>query len=215
MEIEEYESAGLDIAHIFMPGDSPAFSIAGRDGVVQRTVAVSPGPPATDLPLAVLVNSSSASASEIVAGALHDSGRARLVGDSETFGKGRIQAVFDLDDGSALFVTVATYQTPRHAEIDHVGIKPDLKCTAPKARVEEEGDVPIAVRAVGVWEVRRATVDLQYWRIMLVLKRCLRVYLCCAIWVGLVAAFSGLTCATFEVYETSFWNHSVLKEQTP
>lgn len=60
----------------------------------------------TNLPMAVLVNGNSASASEILAGALHDHARADLIGDT-TFGKGKIQSVFELDDGSALFVTVA------------------------------------------------------------------------------------------------------------
>ena len=59
-----------------------------------------------DAGAALQVNGGSASASEILAGALHDSGRAVLVGD-RTFGKGKIQSVFELGDGSALFVTVA------------------------------------------------------------------------------------------------------------
>lgn len=60
----------------------------------------------TQLPLAVLVNHNSASASEILAGALRDNHRAVVLGD-KTFGKGKIQSVFELGDGSALFVTVA------------------------------------------------------------------------------------------------------------
>ncbi len=58
------------------------------------------------MPLVVLLNGNSASASEILAGALHDNHRASLIGDP-TYGKGKIQSVFELADGSALFVTVA------------------------------------------------------------------------------------------------------------
>lgn len=72
---------------------------------VQRVI-LDAGEAISERPLAVLVNGASASASEILAGALRDNGRATLVGD-RTFGKGKIQSVFELEDGSALFVTVA------------------------------------------------------------------------------------------------------------
>jgi len=72
---------------------------------VQRVI-LDAGEPISERPLAVLVNGSSASASEILAGALRDNGRATLIGN-RTFGKGKIQSVFELEDGSALFVTVA------------------------------------------------------------------------------------------------------------
>ncbi|XP_028547479.1 carboxyl-terminal-processing peptidase 3, chloroplastic-like, partial [Dendrobium catenatum] len=73
------------------------------------------------------VNEGSASASEILAGALHDNGRAVLVGN-KTFGKGKIQSVTELHDGSALFITVAKYLSPALHEIDKVGITPDVQC---------------------------------------------------------------------------------------
>lgn len=75
-------------------------------------------------PLVVLVNKGTASASEILAGALKDNKRAVLVGEP-TYGKGKIQSVFELSDGSGLAVTVARYETPAHIDIDKVGIIPD------------------------------------------------------------------------------------------
>ncbi|KAH6809161.1 Peptidase S41 family protein [Perilla frutescens var. frutescens] len=75
-------------------------------------------------PLVVLVNKGTASASEILAGALKDNKRAVLVGEP-TYGKGKIQSVFELSDGSGLAVTVARYETPAHTDIDKVGIIPD------------------------------------------------------------------------------------------
>jgi carboxyl-terminal processing protease len=73
----------------------------------------------------VLVNPGTASASEILAGALQDNHRATLVGE-RTFGKGLIQSLFDLPDDSGLAVTVAKYETPDRRDINKQGIAPDL-----------------------------------------------------------------------------------------
>jgi carboxyl-terminal processing protease len=136
-------NSGLGVAHIWMAGETTAFNITGRDHSLSRSVTLEPGSAATDKPLVVLINRQSASASEILAGALHDNGRARLIGDTATFGKGRIQTVYPLNDGSALFVTVAQYQTPAHADIDHIGINPDIKCPRPKAiNMFSDDDIP-------------------------------------------------------------------------
>lgn len=92
---------------------------------------------ATSEPLAVLVNKGTASASEILAGALKDNKRAVLFGEP-TYGKGKIQSVFELSDGSGLAVTVARYETPAHTDIDKVGVIPDhpLPSSFPK---DEDG----------------------------------------------------------------------------
>jgi carboxyl-terminal processing protease len=92
-------------------------------------------------PMIVLVNRGTASASEIVAGALQDHGRAVIMG-TQTFGKGSVQTVVELEDGSGLKLTIAKYYTPKHRSIQELGIAPDVVVaeTAPAARGEE--DVP-------------------------------------------------------------------------
>jgi len=78
-----------------------------------------------DFPMMVLVNGGSASASEIVAGALQDNNRAVILG-TQTFGKGTVQTVLDLDDGSGLKLTIARYFTPQEKDIQEKGISPDI-----------------------------------------------------------------------------------------
>jgi carboxyl-terminal processing protease len=77
-------------------------------------------------PLMVLVDSGTASAAEIVAGALRDRDRAQLVGSEATFGKGSVQLVFDLSDGSSVHVTSARWLTPNGTQLDGQGLEPDV-----------------------------------------------------------------------------------------
>jgi len=79
-----------------------------------------------DIPVVVLINQYSASASEILAGAIKDYGIGKLVGVT-TFGKGIVQSVFDLNDGTAVKLTVSDYYTPNGYNIHNIGIEPDVK----------------------------------------------------------------------------------------
>ena len=88
----------------------------------------------TDMPMVVLINSGSASASEIVAGALSDRKRAKLIGE-KSFGKGSVQTLFPLTDGSGVYVTIARYYTPSGKVIDHVGLSPDIEVKGEPDRV--------------------------------------------------------------------------------
>ena len=114
--------AGVGIARLWLDDGTIVYTV-NRQRVLGSFEAV--GIAITNAPLVVLTNKGTASASEILAGALQDNGRAMLVGE-KTFGKGLIQSLFDLSDGSGLAVTVAKYETPNHIDINKQGIIPDV-----------------------------------------------------------------------------------------
>lgn len=100
-------------------------STRGRGGRELSVAAARKSGTRPDWPMVVLVNGYTASAAEIVAGALHDHGRALIVG-TRTFGKGSVQNIIELPDASALKLTVARYYTPRGRSIQAEGIEPDV-----------------------------------------------------------------------------------------
>ena len=100
-------------------------TIRGRHGHVENQVA-HPGGLAIKTAVIALVDAGTASAAEILAAALHDHGRATLVG-VPTYGKGTVQTFFDLDDGSGLKLTTARYYTPKGNSLESKGIIPDVR----------------------------------------------------------------------------------------
>ncbi|HEY5345997.1 MAG TPA: S41 family peptidase [Verrucomicrobiae bacterium] len=108
----------------FLPRNQLVVSTEGRR-VLEKYYAQGSGDELKNVPIVVLVNLGSASAAEIVTGCLQDLHRAVILGE-KTFGKGSVQTIFPLDDGSALKLTVAHYYTPSHKIIHQHGITPDI-----------------------------------------------------------------------------------------
>jgi carboxyl-terminal processing protease len=100
---------------------------------------------AADIPIVVLINKGSASASEIVAGALKDRGRAYLVGE-KSYGKGSVQQVYPLDK-AGFKITTARYYTPSDVNIDKIGIPPDLEVLFPEFTTEDSAQLSALIAA--------------------------------------------------------------------
>ena len=115
----------IKICEMFLKGGA-VVETRGRAEKANEKYTANPALFLTSMPMTVLINGGSASASEIVAGALLDRGRASLVGE-KSFGKGSVQTIFPLTDGSGLYVTIARYHTPSGRVIDHVGLPPTIE----------------------------------------------------------------------------------------
>jgi carboxyl-terminal processing protease len=114
----------------------------------------------TQLPMAVLVDGNSASASEILAGALKDNRRAQIVG-AQTFGKALVQSVHSLSDGSGMAVTVAHYYTPNGTDIGHKGVTPDVKVDLNFNEQKNLADSPALLGSTQDPQYQRAVAVLQ------------------------------------------------------
>jgi carboxyl-terminal processing protease len=133
-------------------------SATGRTAEANFRMDASRGQLLEGVPLVLLINGASASAAEILAGALKDNGRARLVG-RRTYGKGVVQSVLPLADGRALKLTTSRYVTPAGVSIDETGIEPDV--LLPGADVtpiaaREDAEVNLALRTLREPTVARA-----------------------------------------------------------
>ena len=117
-----YLAAALDVSSKFI-ASGPIVSVESRASQVTTYEAEDTAIP--PVPLAVLVNAHTASASEITSGAIQDSGVGTIIG-TKTFGKGVVQEILPLPDGSAIKITDARYLTPRNRDINHLGITPDI-----------------------------------------------------------------------------------------
>jgi carboxyl-terminal processing protease len=124
-----YLDAAVNMASYFLPNGAVVVTEKGRDDTVtnHRSLGIDGLPAGTKV--VVLVDGGSASASEILAGALKDQGVAKIVGE-KTFGKGSVQQLIGFDDGSSLKVTIAKWFTPNGVNISVSGIKPDIESLA-------------------------------------------------------------------------------------
>ncbi|MGM9922954.1 MAG: S41 family peptidase [Bacillus sp. (in: firmicutes)] len=118
----------MKIASMFVPKDKVIFQIEDRDG--NKQVVKSDNTDKVDFPVVVLVDSGSASASEIVAAAVQESAGIPIIGE-KTFGKGTIQTAKDLEDGSNIKYTTGKWLTPKGTWIHKKGIEPDIKVELP------------------------------------------------------------------------------------
>lgn len=133
-----YLTTGIEVVSQFIGKGAVMYEVYG-DGT-RKTYNAEPGGLALDIPLIVLVNKGSASASEITAGAIQDTGRGTLLGET-TFGKGEVQQWIPLDDDQgAVRVTIARWLTPKERQIQGKGLTPDIEVTISEEDAKNKKD---------------------------------------------------------------------------
>lgn len=130
--------AAVDVADHFLD-EGPVLYQESR-GEDERIYSSTGNTAAPDIPLVILIDGGTASSAEILAGALQDRGRGLLVGSSRTFGKGSVQLVYDLSDGSSVHVTASRWYTPDRHQIDQQGLEPDVTVVVTQEDIDNGRD---------------------------------------------------------------------------
>ncbi len=134
-----YLQSAVEIIELFAPKGSIAVTEKGKHDKVVEELKTKKNPKYGDIKLVVLVNEGSASASEIVAGALRDLKKTQLIG-KKTFGKGVVQSIQEFSDGSVLKYTIAEWFTPSGKAINKEGIKPDVEVELKAEDIKDKKD---------------------------------------------------------------------------
>lgn len=135
-----YINAAQETCSRFLPRGQTVVSVVGRKRDTETSKSSGSGH--RNVPMVVLINGFSASASEITAGALQDTGVATLIG-TKSFGKGTVQTLHELPDGGSLKFTIAHYLTPNGRNINKKGIKPDIEVKMDPAKVGQPDDAQL------------------------------------------------------------------------
>ena len=136
-----YLEVAVELAGWFLPRGTLVVSETGRSGVIEELRAEG-NTALADIPVVLLVNNGSASASEILAGALRDQRKAKLVGET-TFGKGTVQQILPLRGDASLKITVAHWVLPSGKVLDHDGLVPDYEVKPSEEDIKSKNDVQL------------------------------------------------------------------------
>ncbi len=134
----------VDVTDEFL-NEGRILSEIDRDGG-EQTWDADDGGDATEIPMVILMNENSASGSEVLAGALQDHGRAKVIGQ-KSFGKGTVNRFFPLSNGGAVYVTIGRWFTPNGTQIEGSGITPDIEVVPTDEDIDQERDV-VLFRAI-------------------------------------------------------------------